>query len=131
MFFPVPNYRSFNWTKCATISTSYSNVNYRQLTQCPMRAGLYWKIKNGTGTCAQNHPGWVDWEYPWHFDQNEQKPLGHYLNSLNSSGYISPAMPGHTDTVCGIQSATSWKDTTSVRAYRSNDTIDVYYKGIQ
>ena len=128
MFFPVPNYRIFDWKKCATITTSYSNANYRQLTQCPTPAGLFWKIKNSKGTCAQNHPGWVDWEFP---NQNEQKPLGHYLNNFISIGYISPAMPVHTLAHCGIESATSWKDTTSVRAIRSNDAVDVYYKGIQ
>ena len=118
---------TIDWTKCATISSSYSNENYRQLTQCPNRAGLLWKIENSNDICAETPAGWVDWEYP---NGNEQNSLGFYLNNFTHGGWISPAMP-HSNN-CGIQSSGSWKDTTSVRAYQSSQgSVEVYYKGIE
>ena len=115
-----------DWKKCATISTSNTNENYRQLTQCPKEAGLLWKMENRDGICAQTPDGWVDWEYP---DGDDQTSLGYYLDTFTSAGWISPAMPGYGN--CGIQSSGSWKDTTSVKAYQSSYPVDVYYKGIE
>ena len=81
-------------------------------------------MEDSTGVCAQNKIGWVDWEWP---NNNEQKSLGYYLDTFSSSGMISPAMTGTS--YCVINSATKWKDTTSVRAWKSTGSITVYYRG--
>ena len=109
--------------KCATITKSYSNDNYLELMKCPKTSGFKWKIEDSSGVCAQNDDSWVDWEYP---DKNDQRSLGYYLDIYNHAGWISPAMTGGTN--CGIESKSSWKDTTSVKAFSSVGTVNVFYK---
>merc|ERR1719228_293748 len=92
---------------------------------CPQDAGHTWKLEDGSGVCAENPDGWVDWEYP---DDDSQNSLGFYLDTWSSSGWISPAMPSYDN--CGILSSTAWKDTTSVSAYRSTGGfVRVFYTG--
>ena len=110
------------WIKCATITSYYSNANYKELLKCPKNAGLRWKIEDSTGICAQTKNGWVDWEFP---DDNAQKSLGFYLDAFDNAGWISPAMNGNDN--CGVYTSSNWKDTTSVRAHKSSGSMTVYY----
>ena len=95
------------------------------MINCPQNADLTWKIEDSTGICAETQAGWLGWEYP---DDNAQKSLGSYLDTFESTGSISPATSGGINN-CRIQSASSWKNTSSVRADRSSGSIIVYYSG--
>ena len=107
---------------CATITTSDSNANYLELLKCPQQAGLKWKLEDSTGVCAQTHTGWMDWQYR---NGNGQSSLGFYLDTFTKKWDISPAMKSGSQ--CFIRSYTKWKDTTSVKAYRSTGSITVFY----
>merc|ERR1719228_2583042 len=91
---------------------------------CPQEAGHRWRITDDDGVCAENPDDMIDWEYP---DNDAEESLGFYLDTWSSAGWISPTMPGYDN--CGVQSYTSWKDTTSVNAYNSNGSVQIYYEG--
>jgi len=116
--------RPSGWTACATITTTDSNENYKELLNCPKNPGLAWKLVDSYGTCAETETGLIDWERP---DDNAEKSLRFYLEEDTRSGYISPSSRRDDADNCNIKSDTAWKDTDSIYAYESSGSITVYY----
>ena len=105
-----------------------TNDNYIELLKCPQNPYLIWKIEDNNGVCAENEPGYADWNYG---NYDETYSLGYFLGEeAFDNDWIYPG--GDKDgsnTGCGLATEIVWKNTTKLKAYQSTGQITVFYSG--